>query len=231
MPNFLIALVIVFGGLWLIRKFARMSPQASRGVIEKLAGGVVIGFSGLLMLRGQTSLATTLFVFGVGLLGKGAVFPNGFNWPGRKSDGLKSRVATALLAMELDHDSGAMVGEVLSGPCKGKQLSSLTDGELKAFHALCSGTPDQSRALLESWLDRYKDGWRNNWGAAAAGAVPGGPMSKDEARAVLGVAKGASADDVRAAHRRLMKEFHPDKGGSDYLAAKINAAKDALLDA
>lgn len=58
---------------------------------------------------------------------------------------------------------------------------------------------------------------------------PRGAMSSAEAYAVLGLKPGASADDVRAAHRRLMKDFHPDKGGSDYLAVKINQAKDLLL--
>ena len=54
-------------------------------------------------------------------------------------------------------------------------------------------------------------------------------MTRDEAFAVLGLKSGASADEIRAAHRRLMKDFHPDKGGSDYLASKINEAKDALI--
>jgi DnaJ-domain-containing protein 1 len=99
-----------------------------------------------------------------------------------------------------------------------------------AFHGLCSGNADQSRALLEAWLDRNRPEWRAAWGggAGAASSAPG-RMSKEEAYAVLGLKTGASADDIRAAHRRLMKDFHPDKGGTDYLAAKINAAKDVLL--
>ena len=54
-------------------------------------------------------------------------------------------------------------------------------------------------------------------------------MSRDEALAVLGLKSGASTEDIKNAHRRLMKDFHPDRGGSDYLAAKINQAKDILL--
>jgi curved DNA-binding protein CbpA len=54
-------------------------------------------------------------------------------------------------------------------------------------------------------------------------------MNRDEALAVLGLKNGATADTIRAAHRRLMKELHPDRGGSDYLAAKVNQAKDVLL--
>jgi hypothetical protein len=230
MPQFLIALIIVVGGLWLIRKSAKMSPQGARNFSQKMAGGAIIGFSGLLALRGQMNIAVPVFLFGAGLLGKSAIFPNGFGW-GQKSAGQKSRVATSLLAMELDHDSGGMEGEVLAGPAKGRRLSQLTDQELSEFHKLCGGSRDQSRALLEAWLDRNRNEWRASWGKDATGgpAATSGPMSRDEACAVLGVKPDASVDDIRAAHRRLMKDFHPDKGGSDYLAAKINAAKDVLL--
>ena len=230
MPNFIIAAIIVFGGLWLIRKFGRMQPTAAKGFAQKLAGGAVIGFSGLLALRGRVEIAVPLFLFGLGLVGKSAIFPNGFGWPGAKSTGQKSRVATSHITMELDHDSGTMDGEALVGPSKGKRLSAMSDNELQAFHGLCGTSRDQSRALLEAWLDRNKGEWRAGWGVGGASATSAsGPMSKDEARAILGVKADATEDDVRAAHRRLMKEFHPDKGGSDYLAAKINAAKDVLI--
>jgi hypothetical protein len=230
MPQFLIALIIVVGGLWLIRKSAKMSPQVARNFAQKMAGGAIIGFSGLLALRGQMNIAVPVFLFGAGLLGKSAIFPNGFGW-GQKSAGQKSRVATSLLAMELDHDTGGMDGEVLNGPARGKRLSQLSDAELAAFHILCGGSRDQSRALLEAWLDRNKGEWRATWGRDAGASAPAasGPMSREEASAVLGVKPNATAEEVRAAHRRLMKDFHPDKGGSDYLAAKINAAKDVLL--
>lgn len=231
MPQFLIALIIVVGGLWLIRKAAKMPPQSARNFVKKLAGGAIVGFSGLLALRGQMNVAVPVFLFGLGLIGKTSVFPNGFNW-GQKSPGQKSRVATSLLAMELDHDSGGMDGEVLAGPSKGKRLSQLSDPELRSFHALCGASADQSRALFEAWLDRHQPEWRAAWGQGERRpANAAGPMSQEEARAVLGVKAGASADEIRAAHRRLMKDYHPDKGGSDYLAAKINAAKDVLLDA
>jgi hypothetical protein len=54
-------------------------------------------------------------------------------------------------------------------------------------------------------------------------------MSRAEALKVLGLEEGATVADIRAAHRRLIQQIHPDKGGTDYLAAKINEAKDVLL--
>ena len=54
-------------------------------------------------------------------------------------------------------------------------------------------------------------------------------MSRDEACRVLGVAADASADDIRAAHRRLVARVHPDQGGSADLAGRVNAARDILL--
>ncbi|MDE2385075.1 MAG: hypothetical protein KGO53_10700 [Alphaproteobacteria bacterium] len=58
---------------------------------------------------------------------------------------------------------------------------------------------------------------------------PSGPMGRDEALAVLGLRSGATREDIMAAHKRLQLANHPDKGGSDYLAAKINQARDILL--
>jgi hypothetical protein len=226
----IIALFVVFGGLWLIRKAARTPQAAMPGFMSKLAGAGVMGVAGLFAVRGAMQVAVPVFLFGLSLFGKGAVFPNGFNWGKGKSPGQKSRVATSLLSMELDHDSGTMDGEILAGPSKGRRLLSLRQDEMIAFYGLCKGASDQSLPLYEAWLDRSFPEWRSTWGGGAktaAGAA--GAMTRDEAYAVLGLKAGAAVADVKAAHKRLMKDFHPDKGGSDYLAAKINAAKDVLL--
>jgi hypothetical protein len=229
MLNFIIAVVIVFGGLWLIRKFAHTSPSQVPGLTKKLAGGALIALSGLLALRGMMTYAVPLFALGLGMIGQSAAFPNGFPWA-KKSTGQKSRVTTAILAMELDHDSGTMTGEVLSGPFKGTRLEEMDPNDLQSLYQFCAKASDQSVSLLEAWLDRSKPEWRETWkGADKAKQSSTGAMSRDEALAVLGLKAGATNEDIKNAHRRLMKDFHPDRGGSDYLAAKINQAKDILI--
>ncbi|MGQ0486280.1 MAG: DnaJ domain-containing protein [Hyphomicrobiales bacterium] len=231
MQNFILALVIVFGGWWLLRKLGSTQPAKIRGLLRMAAGGAILALAGFLALRGAMNVAVPLFLLGLGFLGQPAMFPDGFPWK-PKTPGQRSRVTTGLLAMELEHDTGRMDGTVLAGPLQGRQLSALSEAELRSLHRLCGNAADQSLALLEAWLDRSKPDWRRAWGRPAGGgaAAPGGgAMSRQEAFAVLGLKPGAATGDIRAAHRRLMKEFHPDRGGSDYLAAKINQAKDVLL--
>jgi DnaJ domain len=229
MPQLFIAVAILFGGYWLIKKFGAMQPTQSRAFTRKLAGSALVGLSGLLALRGATQIAVPLFIAGLGLIGASTNFAKGFSW-GEKKTGQKSGVSTSMLAMELDHDTGAMSGRVLKGVHTGRNLLDLTVEELQKLHTFCLSARDQSSALLEAWLDRNHQNWREEWaGGGKSQESKSTAMTPDEALAVLGLKKGASPDDIRSVHRKLMKDFHPDKGGSDYLAAKINQAKDVLL--
>lgn len=132
-------------------------------------------------------------------------------------------VRTAHLAMTLDPATGATHGEVLSGAMTGRTLDSLTLADLHRLHAEIAGDA-QSLALLEAWLDRMHPAWRT-----AQAAPSSGPMSRAEALDVLGLAEGASAEQIKAAHRDLLRKVHPDSGGSTWLAARINQARDVLL--
>lgn len=229
MLNFVIALIIVFGGLWLIKSFAKVKPAAMPTLLQKLGGGALIGLSGLIALRGNMNAAIPVFLAGLGLIGKTAAYPNGFNWGKSRETGQKSKVETPMLAMELDHDTGKMDGTVRQGPSAGRLLSAMTVSDLQAFHSLCGAAGDQSAALLESWLDRNHANWKDEWEQPRTRPdQSAGKMTIAEAYAILGLKPGANNDDIKQAHRRLMKQVHPDHGGSDYLAAKINAAKDLL---
>lgn len=146
--------------------------------------------------------------------------------------GQSSQVRTHYLDMRLDHDTGELDGIVLAGAFEGRTLSSMSVAELRALLTETSGDADTLN-VLTTYLDRtHGDAWRTGGDgeyASGPGARPDGAMSRDEALRVLGLEPGASDEEVREAHRRLMKQIHPDHGGSDYLAAKINEAKDVLL--
>jgi hypothetical protein len=155
--------------------------------------------------------------------------PAGFSSRTKKSSGQTSRVQSQFLELELDHDSGAMRGTIVAGS---KQGASLDDLPVETLVGLIGEFDDESRALLVAYLDRRDAGWREHAQAdAATGRSSGtssGKMSEDEAYQILGLQPGASVDDVAQAHRRLMKRLHPDQGGSTYLAARINEAKEVL---
>jgi hypothetical protein len=80
------------------------------------------------------------------------------------------------------------------------------------------------------WLRTYgPSGPGPGQGRSSSGPPRAGAMSRAEALTVLGLKEGASDEEIRAAHRRLILQTHPDKGGTNYLAAKINEAKDVLM--
>ena len=230
MPQLLIILLLGLTALWIVGRLSGGRPL-SAAVVRQAAGGGLIFLGGFLALRGGIAAAAPFLALGLGLLGKNLPLGDIFGF-GKKTKGQKSRVRTRMLAMELDHDSGAMDGEVLEGEFKGRRLSELSRESLLALLRACRRDSDQSGPLLEAYLDRTIRDWRAAAGdQRRSGGTANGTMSRQEAYAVLGLKDGASPEDIRAAHRQLMKQLHPDHGGSDYLAAKINQAKDMLLGA
>lgn len=156
------------------------------------------------------------------------------------SSGQASEVDTRYLRMSLDHDTGDMDGTVREGVFSGQILSDMKLGELIEFWRECALEDKQSCSVLESYLDRAQPGWRDVVGEAAAGDTEGRAgnaespwtrdgMSADEAREILDVTPDASTADIEAAYRIEMKRAHPDQGGADWMAAKVNQAKDTLL--
>jgi hypothetical protein len=152
--------------------------------------------------------------------------------------GQSSTVATAFLRMTLDHDTGSMEGTILRGRFAGMRLEELGPADLLALLRECRAEDEEGARLLEAYLDRLRPEWRDDLAGAGTGTGTGGAgntrpasgdMSVEEAYAVLGLSPGADPEAVKEAHRRLMVKLHPDHGGSDYLATKINRARDVLL--
>jgi hypothetical protein len=140
----------------------------------------------------------------------------------------QSTVSTSILRMHLDHESGALSGEVVDGPFRDWQLAEMSREQLEELREYCRAHDAESLQLLEGYLEQRFGADDAQSGGAAAEPVSGG-MSRQEALEVLGLKDDADRDAIIAAHRKLMQKLHPDRGGSDYLAAKINQAKDLLL--
>lgn len=163
----------------------------------------------------------------------------GFRTAGEASGGgpagKTSDIATDILTMQLDHRTGELDGDVLQGKFAGRSLASL--GLQDLFDLLMECQRDDPRAvpLLETYLDRRYPDWRSQAGEETHSRnqgrdeASGGTMDEATARRILDVSPNASAEEIRAAHRRLMNKLHPDHGGSSYLAAQLNQAKDLLL--
>jgi len=150
--------------------------------------------------------------------------------------GQTSTVATAFLRLTLDHDTGSMEGTILRGSFAGMRLDELGPADLLALLRECRAEDEEGARLLEAYLDRARPDWRDELAGERAGGAGGGSarpssgdMTVEEAFAILGLSPDADAEAIKEAHRRLMVKLHPDHGGSDYLATKINRARDVLL--
>ena len=144
-----------------------------------------------------------------------------------------SDVETPFLRMSLDHDTGAMTGTILRGRFAGVRLDELGRADLLDLLRECRAEDEESARLVEAYLDRLHPDWHDDLGRGQS--RPHAPsasadMTVEEAYAILGLKPGASPQEIRAAHHRLMQQLHPDHGGTDYLATKINRARDVLLE-
>ncbi len=151
------------------------------------------------------------------------------SFTGQASASQKSRVTTQAFVMSLDHDSGHMDGEITQGSFAGKALSELSIEDLKAFYRYCQSHDQQTVQVLEAYIQRER---LAEWQDAPQSEQPSyasANTSEQEAYDILGLEPGADKQAILDAHKRLMSRMHPDKGGSNYLAAKINKAKEVLL--
>jgi hypothetical protein len=222
----LVALLLVLLGVATI--FLRADPAKLASGMKTL-GPVLLGLVGIAMVVvGREGIGGIILSAAIAWYGSMRMKrPTAKLAPGKRST-----VRTAALEMELDHDTGGLEGLVLAGRHEGKMLGAMGLAELQHLYRELSGDPE-SRQLLETYLDGRFPVWRKNAetnGGEGLGVAPGpGAMTKEEAYKVLGLEAGAAAADVRKAHRRLMQRLHPDVGGTSFLAARINEAKDVLL--
>jgi hypothetical protein len=235
MPTLVAGVVAVVLLYLLLQMFRAANPAVLARAIKIVGGVVSLGVAAYTGMRGELAVAIPLGIFGAGLLGWSPFGASGFStigglFGGKRSSGQSSQVRSAFLDMSLDHDSGELSGTIVAGEHAGRSLGEF---DLAQLAAMMPAFDAESVALLESYLDRRFPAWRQNAQSNGAGrqrrSAAGGKMTTEEAYQILGLQPGASRDDIARAHRALMKKLHPDQGGSTYLAARVNEAKDTLL--
>ncbi len=235
MPTLIAGVVAVVTLYLLLQMFRAANPVVLARAIKIVGGVVALAVAAFTGLRGELAVAIPIGIFGAGLLGWS---PSGFGNIGSifgvgsagRSPGQSSRVRSPFLDMSLDHDSGQLTGRIVAGPHAGR---SLDEFDLSQLTAMIRDFDAESVSLLESYLDRRFPAWRQDAQGEGAGRQRGpaasGKMTEEEAYQILGLQPGAGRDEIGRAHRALMKKLHPDQGGSTYLAARVNEAKDTLL--
>jgi hypothetical protein len=230
MTYFFLGGVALLAALAAYRYLRGMSRgQLMRGLRWTVGGGAALVAAGLLLAR-RFDIAVFVGAGAFSVLRYGRLGPFSFDSVASQAGNI-SRIKSRYFAMELDHDTGTVAGRVLAGQFAGADLMELGEMDTRLLIAEVEGDAD-STSLLESWLDANRSGWREYFAetAAAGEASESAPEDSDaEAYAILGLQPGASDAEIRTAHHELMKGVHPDRGGSSYLASKINAARDRLL--
>jgi hypothetical protein len=216
----LLVMVLIAG-----RYFARADARVLAKYVRRSSGWTMLSLALFMAATGRIVIAVPLVILGFTLLGWSFPFLDGGN--ARKSRGQRSSVRTEMLEMTLDHDTGEMDGVVRKGRFTGRRLSELSIAQLQELLEEARQVDPQAAQLLDALIERA--GARGGRAGAGNGTYATGTMTLEEAYAVLGLQPGVSRSEIQQAHRALMKKYHPDQGGTTYLASKINEAKEILL--
>ena len=231
MPRILLLIAIIFS-VWYWWKILKSLPtEKRRSFLWRTAFWSVLGFSVILVASGRmhwlgaglavlVPLAKTIFGLGLRALPFLQILSRFKTSP--------SQFRTKSLAVEVNFSTRQMDGEVLDGEFAGRRLSELSADETQRLSDSLRSVDRESYMLLQAYLMRNGRGG-DEQSQQESTSSSFSDLSDEEALKILGLESGASKEDIGKAHKRLMQRLHPDRGGSDYLAAKINAAKDQLI--
>jgi len=230
----LLALVVFTALAYAFHSFKKQPAGKRKKIGIKLALYLAAGIVLLLIATGRVHWITAIFAGLVPFLSR--VIPLAIRlmpflsqlqkqrMAGRMSWGDMSTLRSRFLTLQLELSSGRAVGEVVDGPFAGRTLSELSPAQIQELEDFYRREDAESLRLLQAFLQHTRGGAQES-----AGQAPNGDMSRSEALAILGLEGEPSAAEVVAAHKKLMQRLHPDRGGSNYLAAKVNQAKDRLV--
>jgi hypothetical protein len=219
----------------LAKLFVAANPAALAKGVRWAGIGIAALVIGTLAMRGQFEFAgfvvPVVYALARGWLPRWLA--GGGGWGGGRAagptPGQASSIHTDFLELTLDHDTGALSGTVLRGSWRGRRIEALGQAELIALWRETTAEDPPSAQLVETCLDRSFPDWRA--AAEEVGSAPrarAGAMPRAEALRILELSGEPSHAEIAEAHRRLMMTNHPDHGGSAYLAALINEAKEVL---
>ena len=229
MFHMLAAIGIIGFCFWALGGFKALTASNLVQQVRVTAGVLAISVAVTFTLRQMYGYAIPLLLVGMWLLGAGkSIALPSLSWPGGNAES-GQRITTAHLDLQVEPATGSVRGRVLKGVFAGRQVERLAAAELALLWRDCRFEDAESADLIAGWLDRTHPTWREDMARAENEPGPGGIMTRAEALEILGLEAGAKTDDVRRAHRNLIKKMHPDAGGSGYLAAKINEAKNVLV--
>lgn len=230
MPNIILILALLFGVWYWWSHLRKLPKNKSRPFILKTGFWLLLGFASFLVLTGK------MHWLGAGLAALFPLLRSAVLWGFRAAPLVRllgrfkstpSQFRTQSLVVMINFASGQINGEIITGDLAGKQLSELNSDQIKTLSQQLKQTDKESYVLLQAYLIRSgsaDDQTANNFKPESYNEI-----SNAEAYKVLGISADSSQEEVIKAHKRLMQKLHPDRGGSDYLAAKINAAKDILI--
>ncbi|MCW6510554.1 DnaJ domain-containing protein [Lichenifustis flavocetrariae] len=242
MPMLVAGLLLLWLSSIMLRGFVRSDPAALSRFLRKGGSGLALLLAVILILRGEFNIALLVAGFGFWLAGSKPAwlqspFSFGMSRTGRTPAGGGSHLRTATLDLTRDPATGQIGGHYHAGPMAGRWLDELSREECIQGYWWCVRVDSQGARHLEAYFDSRFSGWReaadfrHDAGGAETGHRGGrsAGMPDHEAYHVLGLAEGANREEIARAHRRLMKKYHPDHGGSTEMAARVNEAKDVLM--
>ncbi|NEU11603.1 DnaJ domain-containing protein [Methylobacterium sp. BTF04] len=226
-------MTLLFGGLallilwWGAGNARRHYPALTTRMMRQVGGYVALALAGLVLVRGRIDLALLLGAGGIWLL-EGR---SGFAQRWQRLIG-RVRRGTAPRGVQTVQFGETGEGVALVGPFAGQALGLIPRPALLDLLRFCRDNDPDTARRLEAYLDRRHAGWRVDADAdpdprARRSADPGA-MTQEQAYQILGLERGASLEEIRTAHRTLMKRLHPDQGGTVEQAARVNAARDRL---
>lgn len=232
MPRILLLLLLVLAVWYFWQQLKTRSPAERKRTLWVWGSALLLIVAVLLVASGRmhwvgAAIAAAIPLFKVILSLGFRALPLLRLWQGKT--GRPSRIRTRGMELTVNLATGALNGILFSGPHQGATLDALDEQQLRAQLDFFRAEDLQSALLLRAYLARRGFSGLGGEGNQGGAPNPGQDMSTEEALQILGLESGASREDILAAHKRLIQKLHPDRGGNDYLAAKINAARDRLI--